>query len=192
MPRRTSSLSATVFLAAFLLALLPGCSLPFLTPKVTTEYDRAAPLARRTYSWGGMHMEVPSYEPTVRAAMDRDLAKRGWLLAPSGGSLTLFAMGGIRSEAELESGYAKQNPAWSPRWSAQGWGSGWKPFYGEATVAALGSAESHLVVDIFDTSTHQLLFRGIAPDHLSRSEKQNTKNLQKALKLMFKKFPPKS
>ncbi len=191
MPRRTVFPLAVLVFAAVL--PLQGCFLPFFQPKVTTEDDRSAPLVRQTYSWGRVHMETPLYEPTVRAAVDKDLQARGWQLVPSGGSVAVYATGDIRSEAQLESIYGKQGPAWAAgQWGAHGLGPGWKPFYGEATNVALSTAESHLVVDFFDAQNHRLLFRGVAPDRLSGSRKQNTQGLEKALKLMFKKFPPKS
>ncbi len=191
MPRRTFLPFAAVALAATL--PLQGCFLPFLQPKVTTEYDHSAPLARRTYSWGGVRMEMPQYAPTVRAAVDKDLQKRGWQLAVTGGSATVFAAGGIRGIGELEADSAKQNGGWAAdQWGLQGLGPGWKPTYGEATINALGTAESHLVVDIFDTGSRRLLFRGVGPDRLSNTEKKNNKGLEESVKLMFKKFPPKS
>ncbi len=183
---------------AFAVFLLPlprarAISLPFLHPStVTVESDRSAALARRSYSWGDVHLAVAQYDGTVRAAVDKILAAKGWQLVPSGGSATLFAVGDVRGEAQLVESYSKQGGGWGAgQWGWQGLGAGWKPQFGEATVNALATAESHLVVDVFDTASHKLLFRGVMVEDVSGTEKANIKGLQKKLKAMWKKLPRK-
>ena len=100
-------------------------------------------------------------------------------------------MGDVRGQDQLEDFY-KGNGGWGQPWSAQGWGAGWKPQYGEATFNALNVPENNLVVDMFDSGNHRLLFRGVLEDDLSGTEKKTTKLLNKNFKRMFKKFPPKS
>ncbi len=164
-------------------------------PAVTIEYDHSASLVRRSYSWGEIHMAVPQYAGAVRAAIDASLQKRGWQLVPSGGSTVVFAHGDIRGEAQLLAAYGGASPeaagTWLQSWTVQGYGPGWKPYYGEAVLNALSVPENNLVVDIFDTSDHRLLFRGVMQDELSAPEKQTTKTLTKTIKRMFSKFPPK-
>ena len=189
-----------VTLAAGLFAGTASAEVQFLglilpPPAVTIEYDHSAPLVRRSYSWGTIHMAVPQYVGTVRAAIDANLQKRGWQLMPSGGSTTIFAHGDIRGEAQLLATYSGSGEGaaghWLQSWTAQGFGPGWKPYYGEAVLNALDVPENNLVVDIFDSSDHRLLFRGVMQDELSAPEKQTTKTLTKTIKRMFSKFPPK-
>ncbi len=208
MHRRTTLVLAAVFLAvastseaSILDSILPS-------PSVTTEYDHSVPLANRTYSWGDLQMAVPQYAGVVRTAIDANLKKRGWQLVASGGSATVFAHGDIRGEEQLQSLYigpktganaplgepagTSQAPGtWGQPWGQQGWGAGWKPLYGEATFNALNVPENNLVVDIFDTGNHRLIFRGVLQDDLSGTEKKTDKQLSKTIKRMFKKFPPK-
>jgi hypothetical protein len=47
-----------------------------------------------------------------------------------------------------------------------------------------------LVVDMFDATTKNLVFRGIAEDELSDKADKNQKKLEKASDKMFKNFPP--
>ena len=47
-----------------------------------------------------------------------------------------------------------------------------------------------LVVDLFDTKTKKLLWRGSSSDTLSNNSTKNIKNLDKGVVKMFKKFPP--
>lgn len=48
-----------------------------------------------------------------------------------------------------------------------------------------------LVVDVYDGSKHQLLFRGVAMDTLSSKEEKNSKKLNKSVTKIFDKFPTK-
>ena len=78
---------------------------------------------------------------------------------------------------------------WAQNWGPQGWGAGWKPGYGVDSYNALGTPETHLVLDIFDSASHQLLFRGVAGEDLSNSQKKNTKALEGSLKQILKGLP---
>jgi len=49
-----------------------------------------------------------------------------------------------------------------------------------------------LVVDIYDSNSQHLLWRGLARDQLSDKPDKNTEKLQKAVDKMFEKFPPRS
>lgn len=164
-------------------------------PAVTIEYDHSVPLAHRSYSWGDLRMAVPQYEGTVRSAVDANLQKSGWQLLPSGGSVTVYGHGDIRSEAQLLAVYGATGADAAAHteqpWTAQGLGAGWKPFYGEAVFNALNVPENNLVIDMFDASSRRLLFRGVLQDELAAPEKQTTKTLTKTIKRMFSKFPPK-
>ncbi len=135
-------------------------------------------------------MSVPAYEPAVRAATDKYLQARGWTLMPSGGSATVFGMGNVRGEPQIESSYA-QGGWGAGQWGPQGLGPGWSPNFGQAAATALSTPESHLVLDIFDRPSRRLLFRGVAAEDLSGTEKQNTKRITGSVKQMFRKFPPK-
>ena len=188
MHRKT--LSAIV--AAVLLTGTASQALPFLpsTP-IFTEYDHSAQLVRRTYSWGDLRMEVPLYTSVIRAAVDKNLAARGWQLVATGGSTTIFGTGNVRSETQLDDFYKSTGAGWAQNWGWNGWGPGWKPGYGEFTSNGMNRPESHLVLDIFDTGSHKLLFRGVMAADFSSTQKKIEKKFQTNLKKMFKKFPPK-
>ena len=47
-----------------------------------------------------------------------------------------------------------------------------------------------LVVDIFDTPTKNLIWRGVASDVLSSKPDKNEKKLEKAVHDVFEHFPP--
>jgi hypothetical protein len=64
--------------------------------------------------------------------------------------------------------------------------------FGEADTTVENQRVRHLVVDIFDGSSHHLLFRGVADHDLSNKASKNTKKLDEDIGDMFEKFPPKS
>lgn len=166
-------------------------AIPFLNPSVTTEYDHSAQFSGRTYSWGDARMPVAAYIDPMKALVDKNLKARGWQLVSSGGSATVFALGDTQDGPQLIAYYADHGGTWAQNWSPQGWGAGWKPGYGELVFNALGTAETHLVVDIFDTGSHHLMFRGVVGEDLSDAEKKNIKKLSDNLKQMLKQLPKK-
>ncbi len=178
---------------ALTVALITGVptvqAIPFLSPPVTVEYDHSAQFSGRTYSWGDARMPVASYIDPMKALVDKNLKVRGWQLVPSGGSATVFALGDTQDGPHLIAYYADHGVAWAQNWTPQGWGIGWKPGYGEWTFNALGTAETHLVVDIFDTGSHHLIFRGVVGEDLSSTEKKNIKKLTADLKQLLKQLP---
>jgi phosphomevalonate kinase len=50
---------------------------------------------------------------------------------------------------------------------------------------------SNLVIDLFDSGTKALLWRGLAAQDLSTNANKNTKDLDIDISKMFKSFPPK-
>jgi hypothetical protein len=63
---------------------------------------------------------------------------------------------------------------------------------GMGTISQNISNAGTLVVDISDSHTKQLLWRGTATDTLSDNPDKNSQKIQKAVAKMFAKYPPKS
>jgi hypothetical protein len=73
-----------------------------------------------------------------------------------------------------------------------GLGGGWRwGGFGESTTTTTETPVGTLVVDIFDMSGKQLLWRSTATNTLSGSPEKNAKKLTKTVDDMFKNFPPK-
>jgi len=49
-----------------------------------------------------------------------------------------------------------------------------------------------LIIDIYDTASQHLVWRGLAYDQLSGKPDKDTKKLEKAVDKLFDKFPPRS
>ena len=71
---------------------------------------------------------------------------------------------------------------------------GWRRFggggFGDSTTTEQDYEVGTLVVDLYDTKTKQLIWRGSAEDTLSDKATKNEKNLDKGVAKMFKAFPP--
>ncbi len=61
---------------------------------------------------------------------------------------------------------------------------------GEATTTTENTPVGTLNVDVFDSQTKQLLWRGKSSETLSGKSDKNEKKLEKDVTDMFKKFPP--
>ena len=170
-----------------------------LASNVRTDYDKGANFASyKTYSWGTVSTANPLIEDRVKAEISRDLQAKGWQLVPSGGSATVFANDKVKNEQELETTYnGFGDGGWGGRWGWGGWGGfgggygpgGFGGGGGEATTTTETQRVGHFVVDIFDASTHKLLFRGVADNNLSNNSSKNSKGLSKDVDAMLKKLP---
>ena len=174
------NISRRVFVTLALACLL---SIQALAQKVETDYDHSVNFSQyHTYSWGHVHADDPLFEPRIRQAVDRELQSKGWQLAPAGGDATLTAVAVRKNQDEYTTFYNGLGGGW--RW--HGWGDGM------ATTMVEKVPVGTLIVDIYDTSTEQLIWRGLAQDQLSDKPDKNTKKLEKAVEKMFAKFPPRA
>jgi hypothetical protein len=64
--------------------------------------------------------------------------------------------------------------------------------FGEATTTVDQYTVGTLVVDMFDTRTKKLVWRGSSSDVLADKPEKDMKKLQKAVEKMFEHFPPAS
>ncbi|WP_161557543.1 DUF4136 domain-containing protein [Acidisarcina polymorpha] len=166
--------------AALAIAVL---SIPALAQKVETDYDHSANFKQyHSYSWGHVHAEDPLFEQRIRDAVDRALQAKGWQQVPTGGDTTVTAVAIKKNQEEYNTFYTSLGPGW--RW--HGWGDGM------ATTTVENIPVGTLVVDIYDSGSKHLLWRGLAHDQLSDKPDKDTKKLQKAVDKMFSKFPPRS
>ncbi len=161
---------------------------------VRTDYDHSINFENyHTYSWGTVQTDNPLYVDRIKSAVNQDLQAKGWQMVPSGGSATVFAIGSVKNEQELETTYNNFGGGWGRGFGYRGFGGGFGGGgFGEATTTTQQQPVGHLVLDIFDSSNHALLFRGMSDNDISKKSEKNVKNLDKDIDKMFKNFPPKS
>jgi hypothetical protein len=115
------------------------------------------------------------------AQVDAQLSAKGWTKVDSNGSATISAFQSTHDQQTLEAFY-------------DGFGGGWRwrGFGGDsmATTTTDVTKIGTLVVDIFDSQTQKLIWRGKQSDALSSNPDKNGQKLAKDLAGMFKHFPP--
>jgi Domain of unknown function (DUF4136) len=97
----------------------------------------------------------------------------------SDGDVSVVAMEITRNQQTLNTFYDGFGGGWR-------WGGG----FGDATTTTETYKVGTLVVDLFDTKTKNLIWRGSSSDTLSNNADKNTKNLDKGVQKMFAHFPP--
>lgn len=150
--------------------------------------------ALHTYSWGKIKVSDPLDETRIRHAVDLQLQKDGWQLVPSGGQATLMATDHIHTEQEAENYYSPMPDGWGGGWGwgGWGWGMGGGMGQGEELSTVTSTQSAHLVIDIFDTRSKHLLWRGVSRGELTGKPGTNRKRLYSDVDKMFQHFPPKS
>ena len=152
--------------------------------QVKTDYDHEANFGQyKTYSWEQVKTKDALDVDRIKSAVNAELAAKGWTQVDSGGDISIVAMEITREQQTLNTFY-------------DGFGGGWgyRRFGGAGLGMATTTTDTYkvgtLVVDLFDTKTKKLLWRGSSSDTLSNNSNKNIKNLDKGVVKMFKKFPP--
>jgi Domain of unknown function (DUF4136) len=148
--------------------------------QVKTDYDRAADFSQyKTYSWQKVQTQDPLWVDRIEQAVNADLTAKGWTQVPSGGNVAIVAIEMTRNQQTLDTFY-------------NGFGGGWRRGgeFGDSTTTVENYKVGTLVVDMFDTKTKALIWRGSSSDTLSSKSDANIKNLDKGVKKMFDHFPP--
>src|SRR5712672_650515 len=153
-----------------------------LAQHVQTDFDHHANFSQyKTYSWQTIKDPNSLWDARIKNAVDAQLAAKGWTQVDSGGDVAIVAIKTTQTQRSLQTFYDGVGGGW--RW--RGFGG-----MGEATTTEQDYKEGTLVVDMYDASTKQLIWRSSAEDTLSDKEAKNEKNLDKGVAKMFKDFPP--
>jgi hypothetical protein len=157
-----------------------------LAEQVKTDYDRNADFSRyKTYSWENVQTRNPLWVDRIKAAVNSALAAKGWTEVQSGGDVSIMALEMTKDHRTLNTYYDDFGGGWGWRWGG-GFGDG----FGTSTTTEETYKVGTLVVDLFDTQTKKLIWRGSASDTLSDKSDKNIKNLDKGVQKIFDHFPP--
>jgi Domain of unknown function (DUF4136) len=172
------SFRSTAVFALFFVAMLGAA----VAQQVKTDFDHQANFSQyKTYSWQEIKPANSLWDARIKSAVDAQLAAKGWTQVDSGGDVAIVAIATSHTERTLQTFYDGMGGGW--RW--RGFGG-----MGESTTTEQDYKEGTLVVDLYDTKTKQLIWRGSAEDMVSNNAEKNEKNLNKGVEKMFKKFPP--
>src|ERR1700693_892163 len=170
-----------VFVLIGMMILLAGVA---SAQQVKTDYDRGTTFAQyKTYSWEHVKTKDQLDVDRIKTAVNAVLAAKGWTQVDSGGDVSIVAMEMTSKQQTLNTFYDGFGGGW-----------GWRRFggggFGEATTTTDTYKVGTVVVDLFDTKTKGLIWRGSSTDTLSNNSDKNIKNLDKGVNKMFKQFPP--
>ena len=176
-------------IAKTLAAALVGMAMagaPILAQTVTIDYDHTVNFLKfKTYTWEKIHASDPGVESRITLAMKRDMTGRYMTEVGKGGDVTLTAVEATQNKDEfttfyneLGSGYAWQRP----------WGSAG---FMDAQATLNDIPLNTLVVDMYDTNTHKLLWRGTVVEASGGTGDKEDQLMDKAVTLLINKYPPK-
>lgn len=156
--------------------------------QVKTDYDRSADFSKyKTYSWENVRTPDPLWVDRIKSAVNAALAAKGWTQVASGGDVCIMAMEMNQDHHTLNTYYDDFGGGWG--WRGR-WGGGFGDGFGTSTTTDDTYTVGTLVVDLFDSSTKKVVWRGSASDTLSDKSEKNISNLDKGVQKMFEHFPP--
>ena len=161
---------------------------------VRYNFDRNADFSQfKTYKWVALKNATQLddlLDKQIKAAVDAELAKKG-LSKVDDDSANLFI--GYQAAVNQEKEFTSYSSDW-------GYGGGWYrggwygPTGGMSTTTGQTSTiyKGQLALDMYDSSHHDLVWRGLASktlDPKAKPDKQQ-KNLQKTVAKLLKNYPP--
>ena len=172
---------------AFVFAVILAVPTVVLGQSVKNDWDKAYDFSKvRTYSirigtsWGNQLSEN-----RVLTDISEALTERGLRKAPDGTAADAQVV--IHGATEMKKSLNTFYDGWGG-YGYYGMGGG----MGSSTTTVSEYRVGTLVVDMFDSGSKKLIFRGTATDELSKDPKKNEKKSDKAAQKMFKEFPPKA
>jgi Domain of unknown function (DUF4136) len=153
---------------------------------VKSDYDRAADFGRyKKYCWQKVETQNPLWIERIKTALNSALAAKGWSLTESGSAcdISIVAIEIKRNHDTVNTFYDNFGGGWGWR----GFGAGG---FGEATTTTDTYQTGTLIVDLFDTKTKNLVWRGSATETLSDKSDKNIKKLNNSVSKLFEHFPP--
>jgi hypothetical protein len=148
--------------------------------QVKTDYDHNTDFSQyKTYSWEKVQTQDPLWVDRIKSAVNSALTAKGWTQVESGGNVSMVALEMTQDHQTLNTYYDGFGGGWR-------WGGG----FGNATTTEDTYKVGTLVVDLFDSNTKKLIWRGSSSETLSDKSDKNIKNLDKGVQKMFDHFPP--
>jgi hypothetical protein len=175
---------AKTLATAIIGAALAG--VPVVAQTVTIDYDTSVNFLKfKTYTWGKIHSTAPGAEDRITIAADRDLAQRYMTEVDSNSDVTITAVDVTKDKEEFSAFYdGLGDYTWQ-----RGWGAGG---FLDTAVTVQDIPVNTLVLDMYDSKTHKLLWRGVVTEPLTGNEDKNEQNIDKAVTLLIGKYPPKT
>ncbi len=127
----------------------------------------------------------------IIGAVDAQLQSKGWTRVPQGqtGQVVVGVGVSVHQQQSVNTYYN------APMYAGYGWGGPYMRPYayggmGSATTTVRTYDVGTLIVDMFQTSTKQAIWRGTAEKTVSDSPQKNSEAVQIGIENMFRYFPP--
>ena len=194
-------MSRMMMLLALASAVIPG-----VAQKVRVDYDHGCDYSHyKTYRWVGSQGALPSdllfpnqlMQQRIVGFVEEALAAKRFTRVETGGDLLVSYDLKVTAEPEFTTFTDAAGPVGGDGWGWNAWGfnglgcCGWGWGSGVSTTTAQTQWIGTLVVNLTDSHQKQLVFQGLSTDTISSKAEKNTKRLQKGIKEMFEKYPPK-
>jgi len=179
-------------LSLFSIAVLLLIATSASSQDVRYNFDKNTDFSKfKTYKWVPMKEAAQVDDLTdkqIKAALDAELAKKG-LTRVDGDTADLFI--GYQTAIGTEKQFTSYNSDWGygPGWYRGGWyGGGGGMTTGQTSTIYVGQ----LGLDMYDSTNHDLVWRGVASKTLDPNAKpdKRQKNLAKAVAKLMKNYPP--
>jgi hypothetical protein len=158
---------------------------PIVAQTVTIDYDHSVNFAKfKTYTWQKVHATDPQVEDRITIALDRDMSNRYMTEVSKNGDVTITAVDATQDKQEFSDFYASLSDyTWQRPWGSAGF------MDSQATLQDV--PVDTLVIDMYDTKTHKLLWRGVVTEPVAKGEDKNDRTIDKAVTELISKYPPK-
>jgi hypothetical protein len=167
---------------ALALALIASSSA--FAQKVQADWDHNADFSHyRTFAYvKSQPVENPLMDQRIVEAIKAELTAKGLTENSANPAMVVTYTAAMKQDKEyVANGFGG------------GYGMGWRwgGGMGSATVNSFTTVQGTIVVDMYDAANKQMLFRGSATDTVSDKPEKDAQKIQKGMKKLFEKFPPK-
>jgi hypothetical protein len=168
--------------------------------QVNIDFDRDADFTKyKTYAYQVCHrVENPLVDKRIVKELESRIAMKGLIRAEADADVNVTYHSSISEEFVVDTntwGYGFGSGwYWGHGGGYSGHGGGYLGHGARGPISSTTTVRKYtrgtLIVDIWDTRTKQLIWRGTATDSVSENPEKNEKNLKTAMEKMFRKYPP--
>lgn len=174
--------------ATSVIAIVAFNAVPMLAA-TSTDYDHKANFrSYHTFSFYKVQTSNPLNVQRIEDKVTADLSKAGMERVESGGDLAITAIGDVHDKREYNTFY---NGLGGGGLGWRGWGGGWGGS-GMRRTSVQEVPVGTLLLDMYDSKTHQLVWRGRSQTTLSNKSEKNINTLNKSIDHMLNGFPPRA